>query len=291
MVKKLIKEVINKLPNQLSVPSKALARKVLRFFDGRDIADGMIDFNKLPYFQEFKRQGKERIALIYNIYYQHKNFKKFIKQIQRYENFSFRTLQNLEIIIIDDGSPYPLPLPNLNLNISLLRIKKDIPWNGGGARNLGASYATAEKLLFCDIDHFIPETTLVSCIETNFEKNTLYLLEWKNPVYVLPNIFCIRKDTFFSLHGYDEAYSGFYGDDVFFRKYLEEKNISFVRTGWEAINSAEKYFGEHNLSRSLLKAKQKLKKRARGEHSDYFLHFPWTFVKNYRHISKGGNDE
>ena len=177
----------------------------------------------------------------------------------------------------------------MNLNISLLRIKKDIPWNGGGARNLGACYATAEKLLFCDIDHFIPEETINDCMETILEDNAFYTLEWKEPVYVIPNIFCIKKKTFFSLHGYDEIYSGFYGDDVFFRKYLEECGVNIIRTGWLAVNSAEKYFGEHKLSRSLSTARRKLRKKAKFEHSDCFLNFPWFFIKSHQYVPKGGN--
>lgn len=291
MIKAIIKNLINKLPHQFAGRCERAGRKLLRFFDGRDIADGMLDFNKLPCSQRLKKGSKSRMALIYNVYYQHNEFRGFIEQLQKYEAFASDILGKLEIIVIDDGSPYPLPLPELNLNISLLRIKKDIPWNGGGARNLGACYASAEKLLFCDIDHFIPEETIRKCMETVLEDNAFYLLEWQDPVYVIPNIFCIKKSTFFSLHGYDEAYSGFYGDDVFFRKYLEEREVHFIRPGWNAVNSVKKYFGEHNLSRSLLTAKRKLRKREKFEHSDRFLAFPWCFVKSCQYISKGENDE
>lgn len=282
MMKEQIKKIISLLPGALANYCEAIARKVIRFFDGRDLADKMTDFNQLSKTKNLKKSAdKERVALIYNVYYQHQDQTDLYNLLYRYESFSEEIRKWLEIIIVDDGSPCPIQLPEINLNMTLLRILKDIPWNGGGARNLGALYTTAPKLLFCDLDHFVPEDTIRYCIETEMKANAMYLLEWKEPVYVPPNIFCITRGLFLRSGGYDEAYSGFYGDDVFFRKYMEECGISFVRTGWTVSTESQggNYLGEHNLRRNLFKARNQLRKQPFLAHSHQILRFPWRVIE------------
>src|SRR6266446_426623 len=40
------------------------------------------------------------------------------------------------------------------------KIDQDIPWNQGGARNLGVTYARADNIFLCDIDVAVPEQTM-----------------------------------------------------------------------------------------------------------------------------------
>jgi len=255
-------------------------RKFMRFFDGRDIADGMIDFNTLPPDENIKyNQNMTDLSLIYNIYSQMQANDFVTERLYQYADYSSEILRHLTIILIDDGSPYPIALPeNLDLHVVLLRINQDIPWNGGGARNLGACYAKDEKLIFCDIDHLITEKALSQVLHADLHEHSIYLFEWKKPLYVIPNIYAISRKTFFEYHGYDETYSGFYGDDVFFRLYLEEAGCRFVRSGWEAVNQVDTYLGEHNLSRSLVKARNRKSHRIKLKHSCKMLCFPWIFV-------------
>lgn len=280
MIKDFLKKQLRKLPEPLAVRAENTARRILRFFDGRDISAGLLNFNTLPCSHGIRKlPEKTPLALVYNVYYQHSDFSEMEKQLRKYEKFSPDILRLLTIIIVDDGSKIPIELPDVNLNITLLRIQEDIPWNGGGARNLGACYTTIEKILFCDIDHFVPKETIRNCMEADIRDNELYLLEWESPVYVPPNIFCMRRHTFLQYHGYDEEFSGYYGDDVFFRRYLEKCGINFIRTGWKIRQYEKKPFlGEHHLSRSLLTAKRKFKKWPFKQHSCHMLRFPWMIV-------------
>jgi len=68
--------------------------------------------------------------------------------------------EGVPIILVDDGSPEPaLPIVQqhasdwLKRRLALYRIGVDIPWNRGGARNLGTKEATTDWIVHIDIDH------------------------------------------------------------------------------------------------------------------------------------------
>ncbi|MBP8231744.1 MAG: glycosyltransferase [Rhizorhabdus sp.] len=66
----------------------------------------------------------------------------------------------LDLIVVDDGSMEHEAL-HVIANVThsplrLYRITQDIPWNRGGARNLGAQIAETPWLLHMDIDHLMP---------------------------------------------------------------------------------------------------------------------------------------
>jgi glycosyltransferase involved in cell wall biosynthesis len=70
--------------------------------------------------------------------------------------------EGIHIIVVDDGSPEEaLPIVNmwasdwLKARLSLYRIDVDIPWNRGGARNLGAKEAHTDWIVHLDADHVL----------------------------------------------------------------------------------------------------------------------------------------
>jgi glycosyltransferase involved in cell wall biosynthesis len=67
---------------------------------------------------------------------------------------------DIAIVVVDDGSPEPaldvIVASGLAERVRLFRVLKDIPWNRGGARNLGASETDTEWLMHIDIDHILP---------------------------------------------------------------------------------------------------------------------------------------
>lgn len=73
---------------------------------------------------------------------------------------SFDVVSKIQFIIVDDCSPVKYEIENYNLNITWLRITDDIPWNQGGARNLGVTHAKSDKIIITDLDHILPEETL-----------------------------------------------------------------------------------------------------------------------------------
>lgn len=69
----------------------------------------------------------------------------------------------IRLVVVDDGSPEPAePIirehatPELLSRLALYRIGVDIPWNRGGARNLGTLQAETEWIVHVDIDHVLP---------------------------------------------------------------------------------------------------------------------------------------
>jgi predicted glycosyltransferase involved in capsule biosynthesis len=149
-----------------------------------------------------------------------------------------------ELILIDDGS-----VPSLKRTCDsvpksfsfVLHCTNDRrPWTQPRARNIGASLACADKLLFFDIDHIITTNVLTACMHYPGDK-----LHWLRTPAILDdngnvvtdrqvlrpygmtddapsihgNSFMIRKPLFERLGGYDERFCGRYGgDDIDFNR-------------------------------------------------------------------------
>lgn len=67
---------------------------------------------------------------------------------------------NVKVLLVDDGSPERAEdvIAELSYspgNLSIYRIDVDIPWNRGGARNLGTQEARTEWVVHVDIDHLL----------------------------------------------------------------------------------------------------------------------------------------
>lgn len=68
---------------------------------------------------------------------------------------------DVELILVDDGSDLPLKSLNLTMkNLSIYETNDKRPWTQGLARNLGAEKATGEYLLMTDIDHIISKEAI-----------------------------------------------------------------------------------------------------------------------------------
>jgi predicted glycosyltransferase involved in capsule biosynthesis len=143
-----------------------------------------------------------------------------------------------ELVLVDDGSS-----PSLKdtcdsvakpFAFTMHCTNDRRPWTQPRARNIGASLARANKLLFFDIDHVITEEIIGLCLGYAGDK-----LHWVRKPGVLdedgrivtdhavlldhgltddapdvhPNSFLIRRELFDQLGGYDERYCGRYGGD------------------------------------------------------------------------------
>jgi predicted glycosyltransferase involved in capsule biosynthesis len=151
-----------------------------------------------------------------------------------------------EFILMDDGSE-----PSLKSTCDSVAKTFDFklhftgdrrPWTEPKARNIGASLARADKLLFFDIDHIITADVLQHCLAYQGDKLHWvrrpgildesgligtdrkllldYGLEDDSPS-VHSNSYMIRKSLFQRLGGYDERFCGKYGgaDVEFNEKY------------------------------------------------------------------------
>ena len=100
------------------------------------------------------------------------------------------------------------PLGKLN-GIDVYRVEDDIPWNAGGAVNLGFQESEG-WVVYADIDHLVTREIADQLIEMKKEKGTMYLLGRKFEREAL-STFLIHKDDYELVGGQDEDFSGHYG--------------------------------------------------------------------------------
>ncbi len=156
----------------------------------------------------------------------------------------------IKVICIDDGSPEPaLPIimndtwliPGDEQSIFLYRIQKDVPWNRGGARNLGAHVATTEWIIQADIDHVLPADAAAKLLEfTPNPKRWYRFPRWRigradetrlkdaipkdadyGPVHPHVDSYLVTRKAYWQTGGYDEDYSGHLGGGGAFLRRLE----------------------------------------------------------------------
>lgn len=173
------------------------------------------------------------ISLIIPYY---RNFWMLRKHVDVWEQYDPAVLKRLHIIVVDDGSPDMTAEEALRcmvraLPVELYRIKEDIPWNRGGARNLGAYVAKTPWLLHVDVDHTVPPETMAAAINIELDSERWYrFCRWRvgaadftrkkdaaDPaatfVEIHPHVdsYLITRELYWRAGGYDEDYSGSLG--------------------------------------------------------------------------------
>ena len=153
---------------------------------------------------------------------------------------------NVEVIVVDDGSPEPA-YDTVRLayhhgaRVRLLRINEDIPWNRNGARNLGTLQARTDWVLHTDIDHLLPVSTAEELFHWHPERAHWYRFaryrvgkaDFTRKKDDLPDdcvfgkikphmdSYLVERELYTRLGGYDEDYSGSLGGGTPFVKELE----------------------------------------------------------------------
>lgn len=172
-------------------------------------------------------------------------------QIERWNVYN----QPINIILIDDGSQ---KIPAIDvvkqhtlkdfIDFSLYRVTEDIGFNSHGCRNLGASLAQTDWLLFLDIDYTIQPVDLKRLQMIRLDPNTWYQLNAKfkgrGESYMALNQFLISKKMFLDSEGYDESFVPYHMGDRQFLEQLEKKykkenldwlNLTCRRGGRKAV--------------------------------------------------------
>ena len=149
----------------------------------------------------------------------------------------------IKIILIDDGSQ-EVPAEEVlrgvsfadNIDLSVYKVTKDIGFNSHGCRNLGASLADTEWLLFLDIDYTIQPSELHRLQKEKLDPLKLYEInaryKGRGEPYVALNQFVISKKLFVESNGYDESWIPFhFGDREFLGRLAdisEKVNLDWV---------------------------------------------------------------
>lgn len=216
--------------------------------------------------------------------------------LRTYNGYGADLLDRVEFILVDDGSPVPVELPaGIALNLRLLRVEDHIPWNQGGARNLGAVMARCERLFMTDLDHRVPEATLRHLLERRLPGRHLYKLARVDtagqPLASHPNTLLMGRSRFLGLFGYDEEFAGHYGyeDGMFIRwQRYNGTVIGALPPGFPVVFRGAGADSGHALTRdksrnAALRDRKKREWTAWGEnggHSRRFLAFRWRLVED-----------
>jgi hypothetical protein len=177
-----------------------------------------MDFIKQSLFPSKARQI--RLSLVINCYFDNES-DALNDLLGLYASYSSVLLDRLQFVIVDDGSPMKAE-PDMrevgvnSLNMTMVRIKENIPWNQGGARNLGVVYALSEKILMTDVDHQFTESALEALLRQDVPRKVIYKMARYRKGRLIryhPNTFLLRRSRFLELYGYDEEFSGNYGCD------------------------------------------------------------------------------
>ncbi len=162
--------------------------------------------------------------------------------------------RQVRVVCVDDGSPEPALPIILEASkgrraswLELYRIGVDIPWNRGGARNLGALVAEdADWLVHVDIDHILPADAADALVEflggRKFDSNVWYRFPRNRvgraddtrkkdalpddceygPIHPHVDSYLISRQLYWKVGGYDEDFSGSLGGGNPFLRRLEK---------------------------------------------------------------------
>lgn len=216
--------------------------------------------------------------------------------LARYQSYAPELLDVVQFVVVDDCSPLRFAPPDLDLNLIWLRITDDIPWNQGGARNLGVTYAASDKVLLTDIDHEFPEATLAGMAGMRECGRDFFKIYRTDPVtgklrHGHSNTFLLSRARFLRLYGYDEEFCGHYGAEdyrfVKFQKYHGSRQ-RYLPRNYRCIPRVDidREAAYHGLDRDLahntpIDSRKEFEMKQFGHdagHSRMFLRFRWEVL-------------
>jgi glycosyltransferase involved in cell wall biosynthesis len=241
-----------------------------------------------------------RLTMIVPFY---RNSAMLAEQIREWNRYP----EGFKFIVIDDGSPEPaLPIIEYEASLELLerlsiyRIGVDIPWNRGGARNLGAQLADTDWIIHVDIDHLLPVESAKALLEAEvtplcwyrfprFRKGRADETRRKDALpddvtfgQIKPHVdsYLCTKAMFWQAGGYNEEFSGCLGGGTPFLselakiaepELLPETAALHVYTR-DVIADAS----DHTLSRDTSEFTRRKKAMGGNYRGSNPIRFPWT---------------
>lgn len=229
----------------------------------------------------------DRLTLVMAYYENGKMLERHFKEWQSYPKKDFK------IILVDDGSrkdPARNHIEECQFPLELYRIKKDIPWNQNGARNLGMTHAKGWCLI-TDMDHLLSKNQFKKLYKLDLNKDIHYVpgrhKADDTPYKRHPNSYIVHRDLYWKAGGYDESFSGYYGTDSTFRRQLAnvservELGEQFYLTlyGRDVIKDAStRNYGRKGSSYSIAKHPELRERKRLNPPPIPPLNFPWERV-------------
>lgn len=227
-------------------------------------------------------------------------------QAREWARWSRKAKAQIEIIIVDDGSPEPAADIDLGITspieLSIYRITEDRPWHQHAARNLGAHVATAPWLLLTDMDHVLTAHQADALLKRlgKLDPGTAYFLHRIEASTGLPtmasdgltpkphpNSFVMTRDLYWQAGGYDEDFCGIYGTDGLFKARLFQlaeqgflKHVALTRYWRDIVPDASTTTLQRKEGRKPGdKEAVAIRKKAEGREGQITtLNFPWERV-------------
>lgn len=165
----------------------------------------------------------KRVTMIYPFYC---NAGFLARQIEGWWRWSEHIRDMVQLIIVDDCSP-ERPAADVLKAISppfptrLFRVDVDKRWGWPIARNVGAHHADEGWLLLTDMDHVVPQTSMVTLMRGEHDPGIIYRFsrtERGQKIHPHPNSWFMTRAMFWKIGGYDERTVGFYGSDSIYRR-------------------------------------------------------------------------
>lgn len=214
----------------------------------------------------------------------------------------------VRLVLVDDGSPEPAldvvrshASAALRERIALYRVEVDIPWNRGGARNLGTMQARTDWIVHVDIDHILPPEAARALLEFSPDPRRWYRFRRfrhgradetrrKDKIAdaiefgeIHPHIdgYLCTVDAYWKAGGYNEDFSGCLGGGSPFLALMAAENGPAELVPGDVhlqvyTRSAVKDASDWSLSRDrseFTRRKARMKKPYRGTHP---IRFAWN---------------
>ncbi len=159
--------------------NKEIVRNLLQSFDYNIIYSFDTNF-ELPELYTQLIPDVHKISVIIPVYKVEKYLEKSIKSVMS------QTYKNLEIILVDDGSPDKCPQMCEKLAKTDSRILVVHKTNGGlsSARNAGLDVATGQYIYFLDSDDYIEPDTLEIMLNAMQKNYADIVIGWVKPFYI-----------------------------------------------------------------------------------------------------------
>lgn len=175
------------------------------------------------------------LTMVFSVYGQPKML---LEQMSKILFYPEDVRNRLSVVIVDDCGKPPVAVEDVAFvahllkSLMLFRVTKDIPWNQGGARNLGMKHASGWCLLM-DPD-FVFEGDMIRKIMDRLMtmkrgQNLRFCLRHTDTNKIdngSPNTHIVHNDDFMAAAGYDEDFAGRKGySDVVFARSMRKLGI------------------------------------------------------------------